>query len=220
MSECVTWQGSLCKGLPVRWGKRCVFVQKEILEGQLGRQLLSGHRTYLTCHNKQCVNPDHIEERSYCEGLKVTEVGHYLKMARRVGECLLWDGAMRGRYPAKHGQALHRYVLEHKLGRPIQEGFEALHSCDNPTCINPDHLREGSHLENMGDMVSRQRCARLRGSQNGNSKLTEDDVRAIRQMGSGVFVNKTVIARMFGVDRALVARIIDGRAWSWLNDAA
>jgi HNH endonuclease len=46
---------------------------------------------------------------------------------------------------------LHRLVLERKLGRPIRPGFHALHHCDNKRCVNPDHLYEGTHKDNMRD---------------------------------------------------------------------
>jgi HNH endonuclease len=44
-----------------------------------------------------------------------------------------------------------RIVLEEKLGRPIQEGYKACHSCDTPGCIEPDHLWEGTQRQNVRD---------------------------------------------------------------------
>jgi len=41
-------------------------------------------------------------------------------------------------------------------GTPVN-GFFALHSCDNPKCVNPGHLRAGTHKENMEDMVAKGR---------------------------------------------------------------
>ncbi len=54
-----------------------------------------------------------------------------------------------------------------------------LHECDNPLCVNIEHLRGGSQQENIQDMVNKKRG--LVGQKNGMSKLTEDDVRAIRK---------------------------------------
>lgn len=45
----------------------------------------------------------------------------------------------------------HRYALELTLGRPLAEGMEACHSCDNPPCCNPAHLFEGTRLDNERD---------------------------------------------------------------------
>jgi hypothetical protein len=36
----------------------------------------------------------------------------------------------------------HRFALERKLGRPIHDGFQARHTCGNPSCVAPDHLVE------------------------------------------------------------------------------
>jgi len=53
-------------------------------------------------------------------------------------------------------QATHvAWLVKH--GTPIPPGLYALHSCDNQMCFNADHLRPGTHAENMRDMVQRQR---------------------------------------------------------------
>jgi hypothetical protein len=49
----------------------------------------------------------------------------------------------------------HRVALERKLGRPINPGFLACHHCDWPSCVNPDHLYEGTRLDNAEDRFSR-----------------------------------------------------------------
>jgi len=53
-------------------------------------------------------------------------------------------------------QKAHRvaYMLTHG---PIPDGGHILHSCDNPSCVNPDHLRVGTHTENMRDKLARGR---------------------------------------------------------------
>jgi hypothetical protein len=50
-----------------------------------------------------------------------------------------------------------RWSLERALGRPIAPGLSALHRCDNPPCVNPDHLYEGDQLRNITDAVERGR---------------------------------------------------------------
>jgi hypothetical protein len=78
-------------------------------------------------------------------------------------ECWPWHGStsagygqiqLSGRKVRAHRVA---YQLAHHLTE-IPEGMQVLHSCDRPTCINPGHLRLGSHAENMADKKARGRA--------------------------------------------------------------
>jgi len=64
----------------------------------------------------------------------------------------------------------------------LPEGHLIRHKCDNPLCINPEHLETGTHEDNMRDKVERNRCASLKGSDNPSAKLTEDKVLEIRKL--------------------------------------
>jgi hypothetical protein len=50
---------------------------------------------------------------------------------------------------------VHRLALERKLGRPINPGLRALHHCDRNSCVNPEHLYEGTDKDNMRDRALR-----------------------------------------------------------------
>jgi hypothetical protein len=78
--------------------------------------------------------------------------------------CWEWQGTRLetgyglARYQGKY-QSVHRVVFRLMKGK-IKSGNVILHSCDNPPCCNPDHLSQGSHQENMDDMVSKGRSPR------------------------------------------------------------
>lgn len=131
--------------------------------------------------------------------------------------CWLWNqqstimgyGAMW--YKGKTWKA-HRLAL-HLRGVNV-EGRHVLHSCDTPLCINPDHLRVGDHDDNMADMVAKRRMAH--GAQVKQSSLTDDDVmRMRRKWATGEFSCRD-LGPMFGVSRATVSRVVNGKDWKHL----
>lgn len=76
--------------------------------------------------------------------------------------CWLWTGEIGisgyGRFWAKNRKhRAHRFSYEAYKGE-IPEGLIVLHSCDNPRCVNPDHLRVGTHYDNSQDKIARGRC--------------------------------------------------------------
>lgn len=73
--------------------------------------------------------------------------------------CIEWTGAkssMNYGWVSSRRQYAHRWAYEKFYG-PIPEGLHVLHSCDNPPCINPAHLRAGKPSDNMRDAMSRGR---------------------------------------------------------------
>lgn len=96
---------------------------------------------------------------------------------------------------------------------PGEHGECVLHSCDNPACCNPAHLRLGSHNENMVDMISRDRSTR--GQRDAMAKLYPDQVAEIRRArGDGVLLR--VLADKYGVQESQISRIATGLRWGWM----
>ena len=127
-------------------------------------------------------------------------------------ECWPWtrgkssDGY--GRVYANGGNAIaaHRVAYEMVHG-PIPAGAEIMHSCDNPPCCNPAHLRYGSHAENMAEMSARQRAAK--GDRHTEMRVTDAGVRHARWLHS-VGMAQQDIAAIFGVSRPFMSRLIRG----------
>ena len=77
-----------------------------------------------------------------------------------------------------------RYLLAHRVAYEAYYGEEPLdmvvmHSCDNPGCVNPQHLSLGTHADNARDMLSKGRGNPARGSRNPRYKLSDDDIKTI-----------------------------------------
>lgn len=82
-------------------------------------------------------------------------------------DCWEWPYAFGGRYPQMWDKRMgkNRYVSHvvlEKSGRPRPEppNHYSLHSCDNPSCVNPAHLRWGSQKDNGEDMALRGRATK------------------------------------------------------------
>lgn len=92
------------------------------------------------------------------------EVKFWSRVDRRGDdECWTWQGStFRGGYGRFHVRKkevmqAHRWSWQNAHGQEIPEGMFVLHSCDNPPCVNPAHLRLGDHAENMRDRAQRKR---------------------------------------------------------------
>jgi hypothetical protein len=88
-------------------------------------------------------------------------------------------------------------------------GMYVLHKCDNPRCINPEHLFLGDHDENMRDKARKGRASRLLGEQHPMAKLTAEQVEKIR---ADARVSR-LIAPEYGISSRQVRGIKSGRAW-------
>ena len=138
-------------------------------------------------------------------------------------DCLMWPFHRNqlGR-PLIHIEGRNRYanqlICERVHGpRPSQRHVSA-HSCGNghEACVNPRHLRWATFQENSEDMVAHGRATR--GARNTQAKLTEDAVLELRRLACSGIPQKELAAR-FGVSKANVCLIVNGKAWSWLTSA-
>lgn len=92
-------------------------------------------------------------------------------------------------------------------GDPFSIWKSAAHSCHKPDCVNPNHLRWATHAENMADRVKD--GTTNRGARNGKTRLTEDDVRAIRAAPPSL---APLMAR-YGMSRDGICKIRTGKRW-------
>ena len=106
----------------------------------------------------------------------------------------------------------HRASYEFHVAK-IPEGLLVCHSCDNPSCINPNHLFVGTPKENTRDMLDKNRRPVLRGERHPNAKLTNDQVSQIKQLRSENRPLKE-IASQFNISFQTVSSITKGTTWN------
>ncbi len=152
----------------------------------------------------------------------VVPVGFWSKVApANDNGCLLWQAAANGdgyglvRVGSKLQRA-HRVAWEAVNG-PIPNGLCVCHRCDQPGCINPQHLFLGEHRDNVRDCAAKgrlaaQRPGHTRGERNGNSKLTRLQVAQIRRKHS-LGRSKSSLAREYAVAPTTIRRIVDRTRW-------
>ena len=149
-------------------------------------------------------------------GQQGTVEERFLVKTKRTGKCLEWIGARDGngyglfRPYGRRGALIraHIFALKKKLKRELKIGFKALHTCDNPPCVEPAHLFEGTSADNAEDRNAKGRHAY--GERNGRAVLTKSQVVSAREeYANGVSVE--VLAKKYGLTyhgmRAVVKRV-------------
>lgn len=127
--------------------------------------------------------------------------------------CRIWMGSL---HRDGYGQIkvrgkmflLHRLAYELTHG-PISTDMKVLHSCDVPGCINVNHLSLGTQRDNVHDMIRKGRKTVLAGEDVGQSKLTAEQVRAIRLDTRSAYV----IAEEYGVGPTVIYYVRHRKSW-------
>ena len=128
-------------------------------------------------------------------------------------------GFNSGRYPQLYINGLHinahRHIWEECFGQ-IPPGLCVYHHCDNPACINPEHLFLGTSIDNTRDATMKGRM--MKGEQHSQVKLTVEIVQEIRQRYEPYDKknNGSALGREFGVHSSTIWSVINGRNWKWL----
>ncbi len=161
------------------------------------------------CETACCCNPAHIiptlpESRFWAKVDTTPGLGP-------SGTCWLWKGHYNrkgyGGFESAIGSLAHRYSfwLHNKT---IDGNLMVLHSCHNPPCVNPNHLRQGTAQDNMDDCVSV--CRQSQGERHSTAGITDEDVRTMRFAYVNSEVSQQELADMYGITRAGVQGIVNG----------
>lgn len=182
--------------------------------------------------------------------LKDIEVRFWPKV-KQTDSCWLWIGAKDpdgyGNFKVGNhrGTHAHRIAYALKVGY-IPPGLSILHSCDNRSCVRPDHLFLGTQLDNVNDMAEKGRARKASGDQNGsrlhpesrprgekhpfklhpelhargeraaNAKFTESQVIEIRRSYKAGELSQHALARKYGVTATTINAIVLFKTWKHL----
>ena len=135
--------------------------------------------------------------------------------------CWEWTGAKNndgyGRFNlgAENGSKLGRpHAVSLSFGLGYMPAY-VMHKCDNPCCVRPSHLKEGTHAENTKEAYAKGRQPRrhkYRGEAVKQARLSEDDVRDIRARYAGGEYQKD-IAKVYGIEQTNVSHIVLRKTW-------
>jgi len=143
--------------------------------------------------------------------------------------CIVWQGRIhkRGYGEVTIGRGAdgwpvrvraHRVAWEEAFG-PIPNGLCVLHKCDNPPCVNPEHLFLGTRADNNRDRFLKGRDShdpKNVGHRNGRARLTVAQVEEIRALAA-TGMQRRALAERYGVARTTVSAVVAGQNWAGLH---
>jgi DNA-binding XRE family transcriptional regulator len=135
----------------------------------------------------------------------------------RPNECWEWQGGISkdgygrfGWYEKGIGAA---HIASYEFFKGKRNGLCVCHSCDNPPCVNPNHLWLGTQPDNNADMVKKGRNSDNTGEKNPNAKLSYHDVKKIKKLYKTKSFSQKELAKKYHVAEVTIWRIVTNINW-------
>ena len=146
---------------------------------------------------------------------KVDKNGPTPEHCPELGNCWVWTGAKTapGKYGVFGGPRSEPLTLAHRFSYQLhfgglRPGFRICHHCDNPPCVRPSHLFQGTDTDNAQDCINKGRRGR------GSSKLTRTEAVEIRRLRNEEKISLKKIAPRFGITFSNVSVIALRKSWA------
>lgn len=139
-----------------------------------------------------------------------------------VSGCWEWQGTKHNGYgrtiTGSRKDGTRRTISAHRLSYEvwngnIPEGYEVCHKCDNPACINPDHLFVGTRQDNIDDRERKGRNVIKVGEEQPKAKLTKKAVKDARWEHAYKGTSFQRLANRYGVNKKTIENAINGVTW-------
>jgi len=230
-NNCWDWRGIKDRnnrGIMFAVNKKNIVYSAAHISLFLNRNIdVSGTPIRRLCENMWCCKPDHlvIKKKDLSIPLDIVLTKKRLRnfwarvKIKDKDECWEWQGCKDKK---GYGQInlnyktyrTHRlsYMIKHNLSY-ISGGMCVLHKCDNPVCVNPDHLWLGTNFDNVQDRHAKGRSSASKGESSHFHKLNEKTVRKIRQdYKTGNFTTRKLAVK-YNTSKSNIGHIVHNKTW-------